>query len=330
MHHTFKTTTIFLKRPKGIKWNTSLSCWYLPLSKESYLAIKEKTIGTGTLETSALKKYLQQRKAVQPVSGSICKQRANIIIQHPFNQANLEAFTRFQAMLQLKGYSPSTLKTYCCEFHRLLRLLGTVAINDLTKQHIMSYLLWLMTKRKYSESHVHTAVNALKFYFEQVEKRPREFYDLPRPKKPVRLPSILAEEEMVSLIQNTENIKHRALLMTAYSTGLRVSELVGLKIAHVDSKRMMILIEQGKAKKIVWCRFPNGCWKPFGCILRFTGLNCTSLREITQERPSAPEPHSASLPLLNSGPRCIRKAAFIPCGTAMRHIFWKAAQTYAT
>jgi site-specific recombinase XerD len=249
MHHTFKTTTIFLKRPKGIKWNTSLSCWYLPLSKESYLAIKEKTIGTGTLETSALKKYLQQRKAVQPVSGSICKQRANIIIQHPFNQANLEAFTRFQAMLQLKGYSPSTLKTYCCEFHRLLRLLGTVAVNDLTKQHIMSYLLWLMTKRKYSESHVHTAVNALKFYFEQVEKRPREFYDLPRPKKPVRLPSILAEEEIVSLIQNTENIKHRALLMTAYSTGLRVSELVGLKIAHVDSKRMMILIEQGKGKK---------------------------------------------------------------------------------
>jgi site-specific recombinase XerD len=50
---------------------------------------------------------------------------------------------------------------------------------------------------------------------------------------------------MVRLINNTDNLKHKALLMTAYSAGLRVSELVGLKIAHIDSKRMMILIEQG-------------------------------------------------------------------------------------
>lgn len=86
----------------------------------------------------------------------------------------------------------------------------------------MSYLLWLIKKGKYSETHVHTAVNAIKFYFEQVEKRPREFYDLPRSKKPLKLPSVLAEEEMVSLINNTSNLKHRALLMAAYSAGLRV------------------------------------------------------------------------------------------------------------
>jgi site-specific recombinase XerD len=211
--------------------------------------IKEEINGTATLETSTLKKYLLQRKAVNPISGTIYRQRADLLIQHPLNGANLDAFTKFQAMLQLKGYSLSTQKTYCCEFHRLLRLLGAVSVNDLTKQHIMSYLLWLIKKKRYSEAHVHTAVNAIKFYFEQVEKRPREFYDLPRPKKPLKLPSILAEEEMVSLINNTDNLKHKALLMTAYSAGLRVSELVGLKIANVDSKRMMILIEQGKGKK---------------------------------------------------------------------------------
>lgn len=152
-------------------------------------------------------------------------------------------------MLQLKGYSPNTFRVYFNEFHCLLRLLGAVSVNDLTKDHIMSYLLWLIKKKKYSETHVHTAVNAIKFYFEQVEKRPREFHDLPRPKKPLKLPSILAEEEIVSLINNTGNLKHKAVLMTAYSAGLRVSELVRLKIAHIDSKRMMILIEQGKGKK---------------------------------------------------------------------------------
>lgn len=246
---TSKTIDDTLKRIRGIKWNTSLCCWYLPLNKESYATIKGKMNGVAALETSALKKYLQQRKAVQPLTGKICKQRAHLLVQSPLNQANLEAFTRFQAMLQLKGYSQSTQKTYCNEFHCLLRLLGTISVNGLTKEHIMSYLLWLIKKRRYSETHVHTAVNALKFYFEQVEKRPRAFYDLPRPKKPLKLPSVLAEEEVVSIIHNTTNLKHKSLLMTAYSAGLRVSELVGLKITHVDSKRMMILVEQGKGKK---------------------------------------------------------------------------------
>jgi site-specific recombinase XerD len=97
--------------------------------------------------------------------------------------------------------------------------------------------------------HVHTTVNAIKLYFEHVEKRQREFYDLPRPKKPQKLPSILAEEEMVALIHKTHNLKHRALLMASYSAGLRVSELVGLKIGDIDSKRMMIHIRRAKGKK---------------------------------------------------------------------------------
>ncbi len=128
-------------------------------------------------------------------------------------------------------------------------MLGRVPVSSLTKSHIHSYLLWLIKTKGYSEVHVHTAVNALKFYFEKVEGRGREFYDLPRPKKPSKLPQILAEEEVVNLIMKTVNLKHRALLMTSYSAGLRVSELVGLKVADIDSKRMMLHIRCGKGKK---------------------------------------------------------------------------------
>jgi site-specific recombinase XerD len=97
--------------------------------------------------------------------------------------------------------------------------------------------------------HVHTAVNAIKFYFEQVMKREKEFYDLPRPKKPFKLPSVLAEEEVITLIQKTVNLKHRAIIMTGYSAGLRVSEIVNLKIDDIDSKRMMMHIKGAKGKK---------------------------------------------------------------------------------
>jgi len=100
-----------------------------------------------------------------------------------------------------------------------------------------------------SETQVHTAVNAIKFYYEQVLGRDKELYDLPRPKKAFTLPDILAEEEIVELIHAIPNIKHRSMIMIAYSAGLRVSEIVKLRITDIDSKRMMIHLRAAKGKK---------------------------------------------------------------------------------
>jgi site-specific recombinase XerD len=179
----------------------------------------------------------------------LSKARAEILLNFPLSPENLEAFQKYQDLLKLKGYSKRTFTTYTNAFHFLLRLLGKVSIKSLTKQHLQSYLLWLLEKRGYSAQSLHSAINAIKYYFEHVEGIPKEFYDLPRPKKPHKLPSILAEEEVVDLIKNTENLKHRALLMTSYSAGLRVSELVNLKILDIDSKRMMMHVRGGKGAK---------------------------------------------------------------------------------
>jgi integrase/recombinase XerD len=242
----------YIRRLSGVKWSQQHKCWYMPLSKEAYIAIKGALQGKAVLELSQLRQYLQQRKALPMPTNSqplVIKQPAKLLLQYPLSKENLAAYTAYQNMLKLKGYSPNTFRTYTGEFHRLLRLLGSVCVNDLTKEHIQSYLLWLMEKKGASEIAVHTAVNAIKFYYEKVENRGKEFYYLPRPKKPIRLPVVLAEEEIISLIQKTSNLKHKALLMTSYSAGLRVSELVSLKIVDVDSKRMMILVRQGKGKK---------------------------------------------------------------------------------
>jgi site-specific recombinase XerD len=107
----------------------------------------------------------------------------------------------------------------------------------------------LINEKGYSEAAIHTMVNSVKFYFEKVEERGSEFYDLPRPRKAQKLPDILAEEEVAELIKKTENLKHKTLLMASYSAGLRVSELVNLKITDIDSKRMMLHIREGKGKK---------------------------------------------------------------------------------
>ena len=223
----------------------------MPLNQENYGRIKELVKAKATLDTSLLREYLAQRKAALPLlkQDKLSKARANMLLNFPLSKENLEAFTNYQALLKLKGYSPRTFQTYTNAFHYLLRLLGNVPVQSLTREHLQAYLLWLMEKRGYSPQSLHSAINALKFYFEQVEGRGKEFYDLPRPKKPLKLPSILAEEEVVSLIQKTTNLKHRALLMTSYSAGLRVSELVSLKVLDIDSKRMMIHVREGKGGK---------------------------------------------------------------------------------
>lgn len=240
-----------IRKLRGIRWCGGNNLWYIPLTREDYKKAKTFFEGKVSFETHVLKAYLEQRRSCLPLVASeqLGKRRADLLLNYPLCKENLSAFERYYALLQLKGYSPNTIRTYLNEFHPLLRLLGTTAVSSLTKQHVQTYLLWLLQKRAYTETHLHTTVNALKFYFEQVEGRQREFYDLPRPKKPHKLPSVLAEEEVIALLQRTANLKHRALLMTSYSAGLRVSELVSLEIRDIDSKRMMLHVREGKGKK---------------------------------------------------------------------------------
>ena len=92
-------------------------------------------------------------------------------------------------------------------------------------------------------------MNALKFYYEQVLYREKFFWEIPRPKKPFILPKVLGESELKRLFNALQNKKHKAILFTAYSAGLRVSEVVNLELKHLDRSRMQIFIERAKGKK---------------------------------------------------------------------------------
>lgn len=240
-----------IRKLRGIKWCGERKMWYIPLNKESYEKAKDYFKDKLCFDAALLRRYLEQRKTVKPLVQlpTVSKARAKLLIDFPLGKENLKAFEQYQSLLKLKGYSPRTFETYCNAFHPLLRLLGGVAVSTLTKQHIQAYLLWLLEKKGYTFANLHTVINAVKFYFEKVEGRGKEFYDLPRPKKSQKLPSVLAEEEVISLITKTGNLKHRALLMTSYSAGLRVSELVNLEVKDVDSNRMLLHVRDGKGSK---------------------------------------------------------------------------------
>jgi len=170
---------------------------------------------------------------------------------------NMPEFERFQDRLRLKSYSPNTLRTYSIEFAQLLYLLKDYPVKDLSPEKLQSYFLYCTKALKLSENGIHSRMNAIKFYFEQVLHREKMFFDIPRPKKPLLLPKSLNTVEVKKLFEVTDNIKHRLILQLCYGMGLRVSEIVHLKIEDIDSVSMRVLIQCGKGKKDRYVNLPQ-------------------------------------------------------------------------
>lgn len=172
----------------------------------------------------------------------------NSIYQRISNH-NLGELSRMVDTLKLKAYSPKTITTYRTELMQLLRVIGSKEVNNLTPDELRRYMLYAIEKEGINEFTTHSRLNALKFYFEKVMGKERMFIEIPRPKKPINLPKVLGENELSRLFKALQNKKHKAILFTAYSVGLRVSEVVNLKMADIDSDRMQIFVELAKGKK---------------------------------------------------------------------------------
>ncbi len=173
------------------------------------------------------------------------------------HQVNLPALKRFREQLLMKAYSPNTIRTYVTEFAQLLITIKSFSVDELNAERLRSYFLYCIKKLQLSENALHSRVNAVKFYFEQVLNREKFFTQIPRPKKPSTLPKALSAKDIKKMLSSIENKKHQLLLKMCYGMGLRVSELVNLKITDIDSNRMQVLVHQGKGKKDRYVNLPE-------------------------------------------------------------------------
>jgi integrase/recombinase XerD len=121
--------------------------------------------------------------------------------------------------------------------------------DQISEAEVQAYLLYLLQERKLAWSSVNIVTHGLKFFFHCTLRRRELEFMVPAARQPQKLPEILGREEVAALIDKTRNLKHRVLLMTTYAAGLRVSEVCTLKLAHIDSARGMIRVEQGKGAK---------------------------------------------------------------------------------
>jgi len=247
-----------IRKLKEVKWSQTNKCWYMPLSSDSYNLIKETLKEIAEINNAELKQYLEKRKQVEatsvplstkPVSANFVTKAITASPAWKLSKENLAALEKFVEQLKLKSYSPSTIRTYRNEFLQLLQLLKNKPVAALTADDLRRYIVYAMEKEGIKENTAHSRLNALKFYFEQVLGREKFFWEIPRPKKPQLLPKLLNENEIAKLFNALSNKKHKAILFTAYSSGLRVSEVVNLKLRNIDSKRMQIFCRTVKGEK---------------------------------------------------------------------------------
>ncbi|MBL8470305.1 MAG: site-specific integrase, partial [Rhodocyclaceae bacterium] len=119
----------------------------------------------------------------------------------------------------------------------------------ITSEEVRGYVLHLMQERHLSSSTCNLVLSACKFLFYVTLGREPRSLDVPRSRQPARLPQILSREEITRLIEGAKDPRTRLILSIAYGAGLRVSEIVHLKVSDIDSERMCLRVEQGKGAK---------------------------------------------------------------------------------
>ena len=150
--------------------------------------------------------------------------------------------------LELKRYSENTVRNYVSCFEAFINHYYHINPINLNEIDVRKYLQKLIQEGK-SNSYINLAVNSIKFFYEIVHGMPNRFYSIERPRKEKQLPEVLSKEEIVSIINNTNNIKHKCIVGLLYSSGLRRSELLNLNVTDIDSKRMVVIIKNAKGNK---------------------------------------------------------------------------------
>ena len=222
-----------IKRIPYCRWNAEEHHWAIPFSEKFIAEIKQiaKQYNLNFIYKESQKSKIKPRTSRHDIKNfRVCP-------------------AEYIAKLNELRYSKNTIDTYKHMFEEFINHFPDTEIYDITDEMIIDFLRYLVKERNISGSYQNQSINAIKFYFERVLGGHRKIYSIDRPRKEKILPEVLSEEEIIKILNATENLKHKAILMTIYSAGLRISELVNLKIKDIDSERMQIRVAQAKGKK---------------------------------------------------------------------------------
>jgi len=156
------------------------------------------------------------------------------------------SFARLMQEMKLRGFSKTTIKSYLYYTKDFLNF-ARKSPKNINSSDIRRYLEKLISDKK-SSSTINNAYSALLFYFQKIMKR-KFFINIPRFKKEKKLPIVFTKEEVLKILKSVFNIKHKLILALLYSSGLRVSEVINIRVKDLDLTNNLLTVRQGKGKK---------------------------------------------------------------------------------
>ncbi len=222
-----------IKRFPMNRWNASLNCWEIPCSEKFIAEVKKIAENSGL----NFKYHEAEKPKVKPR-----KSRYDI---KNYRECPIEYKNK---LIELR-YSKNTFDVYTDMFEEFINFYEDYAIDDIGTELIGDFMHYLSFTRHVSSAYQNQSINAIKFYYEKVKRGDRKTYYIDRPREEKFLPEVLSSEEVAKILNVTHNLKHKVILLTIYSAGLRIGEAVNLKLKDIDSNRMQIRVEQAKGKK---------------------------------------------------------------------------------
>ena len=233
-HFAFDQEIIALvKNQDGARWSQTLQSWYFPKADFNLNTLYQSCKGKVFIDYSRLK------QTSRPINKTV-SDTPKPIVKIP---------KEYLEKLVLKRYSLHTAKTYSSCFSKFMLFFKDKKLETLTENEIKTFLLYLIQQKKVSPSTQNQYINAIKFYYEKVLKQPKMVFSLDRPIKAKKLPEVLTEKEVLMILKSTPNIKHKTILSLLYSGGLRIGELIGLRIQDVVWDKDYLFVRGGKGKK---------------------------------------------------------------------------------
>ena len=242
-----------MKKLRGYEWNAQEKSWSILLSIENLQQLKELFGDHHLSYDEGVKRYIKEKSTGSADSSVEVKGTRPALL---FDKAGMIKELRF------RGYSTKTIKAYVGHMERF----AYRNENDLSKineEKIKDYVLELIEHYHYEYQSIVQVLCAIKFYFKKLSGHEAIINNIPFPRKRKKLPDVLSQEEVVKILNHTENLKHKTILFLTYAAGLRVGEVVRLHANDIDRNRMTIRVEQGKGRKDRYTLLSNRAYSIF-------------------------------------------------------------------
>ncbi len=237
-----------IKKIDGRKYDKRSACWLLPYVKQTFYHLRDYIKLSNIIFDFKIETKIPDRYKIF-TENQLPKKTHLSTKYDELNEAQQRAVFSVEEFLTLKRYRYSTISTYRSYLVALFYHYKNIKPENIHKDHVQKYLYDQIKIKRISVSTQNQFINAFKIYSEKILKRPKEFVEIIRPKKPRKLPGVLSVHEIVRLISTLTNLKHKLAIMLIYSSGLRVSEVVSLLISDIQIDRRVIHIKDGKGRK---------------------------------------------------------------------------------